>query len=688
MMKKRRLYKSLRFKVTIGVLLPLLIILSVFSYVRHTRYQALLMDNLQVSAANAGEIIEGSLQHAMISNDFSTLKQMVDDIGHQPGVRDLLLLNKSGHVLVSTDDEMAGKTIDLDAVTCQACHGHKAASRNENVVLALEGNGERVFRNVNAIENTPECTSCHGSDPPILGVLISDFDMAPVDEALAIDRRSSLLWSSVSILLIVLSADLLMSKMVISRLEHFVRVVKRVSAGDLDARVRSENPDEVGELARSFNYIADGLKEKARREEGLKEQTKQLQAQAEQLATLNTLATTVSQSLNLKEVLDGALDKVLELMRLRAGWIILQDGQDREFDLMASRGLPEQLALAHVRCAGNQCVRPEVLKAGRSKVFHNSAEQACPTAAYFAKEGLIFRACVPLTSKKRVLGVMSLAGDASYGVRSLMQDTLEMLAAIGRQIGIAVENASLYEELRREEILRKQLLERMITAQEDERRRIARELHDEAGQALTSLLVGLRAMERTDDLAKLHAMTANLREVVTQTLDEVHDLALELRPSVLDDLGLVPALDRYVQSCPTRFNFQADFVTTGIDNLRLPPAVETTLYRIAQEALTNVARHANASHTSVLLQQHEGVIVLVVEDDGEGFDVAQMMTSPQKRERLGLYGVEERASLVGGELTVESEPGVGTTLSIEIPLEETWLVRSGKSSNQVPLSAS
>lgn len=226
------------------------------------------------------------------------------------------------------------------------------------------------------------------------------------------------------------------------------------------------------------------------------------------------------------------------------------------------------------------------------------------------------------------------------------------------------------EELQRKEELRRQLLRKIITVQEEERRRIARELHDEAGQALTSLLLGLSVIDQAASLSQARAVSSNLKEVVGETLDALHNLALELRPSVLDDLGLVPALQRYVESCPTRLGLQADLVTAGTDEMRLPPEVETTFYRIAQEALTNVARHALASEASVLLERRQRSVVLVIEDNGVGFDVAQVMDARQQRERLGLYGMEERASLAGCRLTVESRPGAGTTITVEFPLEE------------------
>jgi signal transduction histidine kinase len=274
--------------------------------------------------------------------------------------------------------------------------------------------------------------------------------------------------------------------------------------------------------------------------------------------------------------------------------------------------------------------------------------------------------------KERAVGLLNLV----FGQEDHPETAdLALLTDLGRPLGEAIENARLWEELQDREVLRGQLLRKIIVAQETERQRIARDLHDQAGQALTSLLVGLRAMEKAGSLAQAQELAYELKGVVTQALDEVHDMALELRPSVLDDLGLVPALARFVSSCPTRFGFQADFVATGMDGQRLPSEVETTLYRIAQEALTNVGRHAGASHASVLLQRRGMAVVLVVDDDGAGFDVAQVMACPTERDRLGLYGIEERASLVSGRLTIESTPGAGTTLAVDIPLESEWLTR-------------
>jgi signal transduction histidine kinase len=577
-------------------------------------------------------------------------------------------LSKSGSVLISTADEMVGETIDLDDPTCQACHSHKAALRNENVVLTI-GKGEKVFRNVNALENTEECQACHDPSSWVLGVLISDFDMAPIERTLATDQRNSLLWVGGSIVSILIIVDLLMSRMVVGRLEQFAQAVQRISKGDLDVKVDISSPDEIGDLARSFNSMADGLKEKEKLEQSLKEQTQQLQAQTARLSMLNTISATVSQSLNLVEILNSALDKVLELMRLEAGWIVLQqDQEDDRVHLVTHRGLPEEIAFSHVQCTWNRCICARVLQAGKPEIFEAMPEHVCPTSEYFRQNGLVFRACVPLTSKDHVLGVMSLVGDVSSDAPVLADGVPEMLTAVGRQIGMAVENASLYQELQQEELLRRKLLERLFTVQEEERKRIALELHDQTGQPLTSLIMTLGMFADTQSVDEVRMRAQALRDTAAQVLKEVHDLALELRPSVLDDLGLLAALRHHHKEYQDRFHIPVDFEMVGMDNGRLPAEVETALYRIVQEALTNVARHAQAQNISVLLEHRGSSVMLIVEDDGRGFDVAGVMDSYALEERLGLYGMRERASLLDGMLTIESTPEVGTTVFVEIPL--------------------
>lgn len=227
------------------------------------------------------------------------------------------------------------------------------------------------------------------------------------------------------------------------------------------------------------------------------------------------------------------------------------------------------------------------------------------------------------------------------------------------------ELAALSEELRQKEQIRAQLLEKSISAQEEERKRIARELHDDTSQALTSLVVGLKVLEGLHDPDQVRAQVAELRELAAGTLQSVHGLALELRPSVLDDLGLVAAVQRHLAAHARKHPVEVDFHTAGLGTTRLAPETETAVYRIIQEALANVTRHSGATTASVVLERRNGSLVAIVEDNGHGFDVEALLAREQS---LGLHGMRERAFLVGGKLTIESSPGGGATVFVQVPL--------------------
>jgi signal transduction histidine kinase len=244
------------------------------------------------------------------------------------------------------------------------------------------------------------------------------------------------------------------------------------------------------------------------------------------------------------------------------------------------------------------------------------------------------------------------------------QVTIETQDEVGK---LAAAFNTMTQQLREKEEDRTRLLEEVISAQEEERKRIARELHDEAGQALSSLMLGLKHLEETCGDPSAKGKAAELRSLAADTLDLTHDLALELRPSVLDDLGLVAALERYARDYASRYNISLDFHAAALEDKRLPPQEEIALYRIVQEALTNVAKHAGARNVSVLLEERNGTTVIIVEDDGQGFDVAAVMGSAGQSRRLGLLGMEERAALIGGKLTIESRPGAGTAVFVEVP---------------------
>lgn len=219
------------------------------------------------------------------------------------------------------------------------------------------------------------------------------------------------------------------------------------------------------------------------------------------------------------------------------------------------------------------------------------------------------------------------------------------------------------------EVLRVQLLRQVITAHEDEQRRIARDLHDGIGQSMTSLLIGMRTVESAPDLATAVKRVGELRRIAGNALEEVRLLARGLRPTVLDDLGLAPALERLAEDSRRAHRLEIEVHTEALGARRLPEEVETALFRIVQEALTNTAKHARARHVDVRVKRTEESVQLEVSDDGRGFALPTGPASIHADKQFGLSGMRERAALLNGTCTIDARIGQGTRIAVEIPCE-------------------
>jgi signal transduction histidine kinase len=277
------------------------------------------------------------------------------------------------------------------------------------------------------------------------------------------------------------------------------------------------------------------------------------------------------------------------------------------------------------------------------------------------------------------ISVMTRAGNADVATpteSAAVAEEADPLAVLQTpEACVHCQNASFVQEVldeldqslvkaREYQVRLRQMSSQVLTAQEEERKRIARELHDETAQALTSVLVRLRLLERSLRDRRLQRGLGELRDLTGSTLEGVRRLAIDLRPPMLDDLGLEAALQSHVQDFSERWPIKATFVGSRL--ARLPAEVELVLYRIVQEALSNVAKHANASQVLVRLTRRGRALRLLVEDDGCGFDVEG--TKHSRESGLGLFGMEERLALVGGSLRVESSVGGGTRVTAEVPL--------------------
>jgi signal transduction histidine kinase len=269
---------------------------------------------------------------------------------------------------------------------------------------------------------------------------------------------------------------------------------------------------------------------------------------------------------------------------------------------------------------------------------------------------------IPMLVQEKAIGIMAVTKTQPGFFNNRH---IQLSEAIAAQVSVAVQNAWLFEQVRAGHERLQSLSRRLVENQERERRYISRELHDETSQALTSIMFGLRLLEqeagRSGDLLP---QIGELMQLTDHVLENLHHLAVNLRPVSLDHLGLHPALEQLIKETSERYYLNIRFKSVGFwEGERLPEEIETSLYRIVQEALTNAVRHANPHQVDVILEQQDEMIVVIVEDDGTGFDTDLI----GKSGHLGLLGMQERAQMMLGELHVESKPGEGTTIVVEIP---------------------
>ncbi len=268
---------------------------------------------------------------------------------------------------------------------------------------------------------------------------------------------------------------------------------------------------------------------------------------------------------------------------------------------------------------------------------------------------------VPLFARGNVAGLFSLS---KREVAYFTEEHVRLAEAMSSQASVAVENAVLFEQMQASTVRMKSLSRRLVEAQESERRNIARELHDEAGQALASLRIGLRLLEReVDEGGSVTRRVAELMKRTDAVIDGLRRLAADLRPASLDHLGLEAALRQYSRSAASKFGLEVRFKARGFTGKRLPAVVETALYRVVQEAMTNVVRHAGATRVDILAERRGDRVMVMVEDDGVGFEPGRV----QRGNHFGLLGMRERAEALGGTLAVESTPGAGSTVVVEVP---------------------
>jgi signal transduction histidine kinase len=372
-------------------------------------------------------------------------------------------------------------------------------------------------------------------------------------------------------------------------------------------------------------------------------------AWSQQLESLNEIGGALVSELQLEPLLDLVVRRLRELIEARLVAIALPSGEALRIAAADGEGAA---ALEAVESLAADSKTAHVLERGRSERIDSLLEDPevdqDVTRRLEASTGLY----VPLLVRERAIGVLVAHDRIGPDPRFTSAD-LRLAEQFATHAATAVD---LSRRVARD------ALRRVVAGQELERRRLARELHDETGQALTSILLGLRAVEESEGADEMRKAAGELRELVVATLQDVRRLAVQLRPKALDDFGLAPALERLAQTFAEATEMRVE-LEPQLGDERLPAEVETTLYRIVQEALTNIVKHAEAANVSILLIRRNATATVVIEDDGRGFDPDHV-----REDGVGLLGMRERVELHDGRLTIESVPGSGTTLVAEVPV--------------------
>ncbi len=372
-----------------------------------------------------------------------------------------------------------------------------------------------------------------------------------------------------------------------------------------------------------------------------------------ELSVLNAIARELNRSVNLGEALEFTLAQVAELLGLRTGWIWLMNEESSDPYLAAAQNLPPALSSEPRRMDGSgYCYCLDTYKRGDLEGAANVNVLTCSRldGLVDGTDGLRYHASIPLYAQDKKLGVMNVA---SPDWRSLSPEDLQLLYTIGDLLSIAVERARLFARSTR-------------LGAVEERNRLARELHDTLAQGLTATALQLESADALleVDPEKAHEPLRRALSLTRASLEEARRSVLDLRAAPLEGRLLSEALKALVERWEVETGVAARY--RAVNGSRpLPPRVEAALYRICQEALTNVAQHAGAKRVTVRLVATPEQVWLVVEDDGRGFD-----TSDVPEDHHGLVGMSERAEMLGGTLRVGSSPGAGTWVEARLPLEK------------------
>lgn len=454
---------------------------------------------------------------------------------------------------------------------------------------------------------------------------------------------------------------------VLRRMKTLLSVTKRLSAGDQSARTGLlYDGSEMSQLARAFDQMAEALEQRDAKRKQAEEQIRRQTARAESLVRV---ASRLNAQLDLEGVLKAICEETARALNVHATSISLYDEKRDALYHAGGFGLPPEYGERTQPVP--RAIYNEYAKQMDSLIVLQDVQDIpyLPDADLYVALNIHTIVFADMLRQQQLVGCLNIITFSQ--VRYFTEEELALLKDLANQAVQAITNARLYEALQREERARAGLLHKILTAQEDERKRIARELHDETSQGLTALMLGLDTvrMALAVDARKAEEHLQTIKSIAEGMLENIHRLIADLRPSLLDDLGLVPAIAWYGEQRLNPLGIALYLDEDGLQG-RLSPAMETALFRIVQEAMTNVVRHARASAVTVRLIRRGGYLTLQIADNGCGFDPQILQSADPRSEGLGLRGIQERVNILGGEFYLQPAPGQGTAITVHVPIPE------------------
>ena len=451
-----------------------------------------------------------------------------------------------------------------------------------------------------------------------------------------------------------------------------------LKSGSLATVIHSEHLDAEGACQKYVAITAYPLRDSTGKINAVAELRKDITAEKQldnqilrryrELSALSQISAAVSGLWDLDAILSVALDNLLAIMNGTTGGILLLDEQTQTLCYRVHRGLSGKYITEMCLNVG-EGIAGQVAQTGKPALLEDiSLDPHAAKPDLISTEGLRAFISVPLRAKEKVLGVINVA---SHVPHHFEEDDMYLLSSIGDQIGIAIEEAGLYDQLRKERENYRRLARYMLIAQEEERRRVARELHDETGQSLTALSLNIQALLGVARISHLgdvefQAKLEQVHNMTVQLNSEISRLMKNLMPTILDGLGLVPAIRQYAEASLQPLGINIWVGHEGMEK-RLPLEMEAGLFRIAQGAIGNIARHSEAENAAFKVEHTQDELMMQIEDDGKGFDASRPVEVDETGHGRGLFGMKERASLLGGTCTIQSQAGKGTRVIVRVP---------------------